>query len=72
MKRRAYVVPSSVAHMMSDPMWVLSENIVIDNIAKKVAEAPVEDWIIEERYEDLRFPAKWYAVTPNGAVKIKL
>jgi hypothetical protein len=26
--------------MLSDPMWVLSENIVVNNIAKKVAEEP--------------------------------
>ena len=29
--------------MLSDPMWVLSENIVVDNIIKKVAEEPFAD-----------------------------
>ena len=27
--------------MLSDPMWVLSENIVVNNIIKKVAEEPI-------------------------------
>ena len=34
---------ASVTHMLSDPMWVLSENIVVDNIIKKVAEEPFAD-----------------------------
>ena len=33
---------TTVTHMLSDPMWVLSENIVVDNIIKKVAEEPLE------------------------------
>ena len=36
-----YVAGSSVTHMLSDPMWVLTENLVIDNIIKKVAEEPI-------------------------------
>jgi hypothetical protein len=33
--------PTNVTHMLSDTMWVLSENIVVDRIAKKVAEEPL-------------------------------
>ena len=32
--------PTTVTHMLSDPMWVLSENIVVERIIKKVAEEP--------------------------------
>jgi hypothetical protein len=35
--------PTTVTHMLSDPMWVLSENIVVDNIIKKVAEESFAD-----------------------------
>ena len=34
--------PTAVTHMLSDTMWVLNENIVVDRIAKKVAEEPLE------------------------------
>ena len=33
--------PTAVTHMLSDTMWVLNENIVVDRIAKKVAEEPL-------------------------------
>jgi hypothetical protein len=33
--------PSNVTHMLSDPMWVLEQNIVVERIAKKVAEEPL-------------------------------
>ena len=33
--------PTNVTHMLSNTMWVLSENIVVDRIAKKVAEEPL-------------------------------
>ena len=33
--------PTTVTHMLSDPMWVLSENIEVDRIAKEVAEEPL-------------------------------
>jgi len=33
--------PTIVTNMLSDPMWVLTENIVVDRIAKKVAEEPL-------------------------------
>jgi hypothetical protein len=36
-----YVVPTSVAHMMEDRWWIKDENIIIDRIAKKVAEEPL-------------------------------
>tara|TARA_B100001245_G_C22856101_1_gene411566 strand:- start:119 stop:463 length:345 start_codon:yes stop_codon:yes gene_type:complete len=36
-----YVVPTSTAHMMEDRWWVKDENIIIDRIAKKVAEEPL-------------------------------
>ena len=36
-----YVVPTSVAHMMEDRWWVKDENIIIDRIAKQVAEEPL-------------------------------
>ena len=36
-----YLDNPKAAYMLSDPMWVLSENIVIDRIAKKVAEEPM-------------------------------
>ena len=39
--RDDYVVPTSVAHMMEDRWWVKDENIIIDRIAKKVAEEPL-------------------------------
>jgi|ETNmetMinimDraft_16_1059900.scaffolds.fasta_scaffold117267_3 hypothetical protein len=55
-----YLDNPSATYMLSDPMWVLEENIVIDNIAKRVAEEPIEDWILNPRYEYLRFPAKFY------------
>ena len=32
--------PTTVTHMLSDPMWVLSENLEVDRIIKKVAEEP--------------------------------
>jgi hypothetical protein len=35
-KRRS----TNVIHMLSDPMWVLSENLEVDRIVKKVAEEP--------------------------------
>tara|TARA_B100000586_G_C20093687_1_gene421326 strand:- start:143 stop:433 length:291 start_codon:yes stop_codon:yes gene_type:complete len=38
---KKYKQPTAVAHMLSDPMWVLSENIVVNNIIKKVAEEPI-------------------------------
>jgi len=37
---KEYKQPTTVTHMLSDPMWVLSENIVVDRIVKKVAEEP--------------------------------
>jgi hypothetical protein len=36
----------STAYMLSDPMWVLDENLVVDNIIKKVAEEPVTEAMI--------------------------
>ena len=57
---KKYKQPTAVAHMLSDPMWVLEENIVIDRIAKRVTEEPIEDWILNPRYEYLRFPARFY------------
>ena len=30
----------STTYMLSDPMWVLDENLVVDSIIKKVAEEP--------------------------------
>jgi len=33
--------PTNVTHMLSDTMWVLTENIAVDRIAKKVAEEPL-------------------------------
>jgi len=38
-KRRS----TNVTHMLSDPMWVLSENLEVDKIIKKVAEEPFAD-----------------------------
>jgi len=34
----AYLDNPSAEYMLSDPMWVLDENIVVEQIAKKVAE----------------------------------
>ena len=34
--------PTTVTHMLSDPMWSLDHNIVVDKIAKSVAEEPLE------------------------------
>lgn len=33
--------PTTVTHMLSDPMWSLDHNIVVDKIARTVAEEPI-------------------------------
>ena len=63
--------PTNVTHMLSDPMWVLSENIVVDRIAKKVAEEPLGSGMLSAPMclgwrKKSKARMAFYRIHPNG------